>query len=431
MRVLVLGAYGLIGSAITTALLRAGHHVTGLGRDVVAARQRWPEVTWVVRDLRHMQRAADWAPLLADIDAVVNAAGVLQDGVRDDVRAIQSGAMQALFATCTVGGPRRVVQISSIGAEPDAPTAFMRTKAAADAALAASNLDWIILRPGLVIGTTAYGVTALLRALAAFPLFIPLAAGAARVQTVATDDVAEAVLLALGGQVPSQRICDLVEDESHSLTEIVHAWRGHLGLPPVPVLSIPPNPARFSFRVGDLLGWLGWRTPLRSTAWLELHENVVGDPGPWRAVTGHGVAPMAATLRALPRSVQDIWFARLWLLKPVIIATLALFWVVSGVIALADIGVASRVLAVRGVATGWADAAVVIGANLDILLGLGVMARRYMPVACIGMMLLSLVYLLGGTVLAADLWVDPMGPLLKVLPGITLALVALALARDR
>ena len=51
-------------------------------------------------------------------------------------------------------------------------------------------------------------------------------------------------------------------------TEIVDAWRGHLGLPPAPVITIPSAPALFCFRVGDVLGWLGWRTPLRSTAWL-------------------------------------------------------------------------------------------------------------------------------------------------------------------
>ena len=32
MRVLVLGAYGLLGSAITRQLLQDGHSVTGLGR---------------------------------------------------------------------------------------------------------------------------------------------------------------------------------------------------------------------------------------------------------------------------------------------------------------------------------------------------------------------------------------------------------------
>lgn len=88
MRVLVLGAYGLIGSAIVDALLRAGHQVVGLGRAIEAARIRYSDVEWISRDLRRLTKPDDWVSLLSGIDAVVNAAGVLQDGPGDDVVAV-------------------------------------------------------------------------------------------------------------------------------------------------------------------------------------------------------------------------------------------------------------------------------------------------------------------------------------------------------
>ncbi|WP_420813175.1 NAD(P)H-binding protein [Methylobacterium currus] len=72
--------------------------------------------------------------------------------------------MRALFRACAEAEIRRVVQVSTVGAAPDARTAFLRTKDAADAALAQADLDWTILRPGLVLAPTAYGGTALLRA---------------------------------------------------------------------------------------------------------------------------------------------------------------------------------------------------------------------------------------------------------------------------
>src|SRR5205085_9257363 len=124
MRVLVLGAYGLIGSAIVEALLAAGHRVVGLGRSLQAARIRYRDIEWISHDLRNLRTPDHWASLLTGIDAVINAAGVLQDGPGDDVVAVQSAAMLALFRRCETHGIRRIVQISAVGAEANAPTRF-------------------------------------------------------------------------------------------------------------------------------------------------------------------------------------------------------------------------------------------------------------------------------------------------------------------
>ncbi len=150
MRILVLGGYGLIGAAVLARLYEAGHEMVALGRDVTAARRRFPEATWIARDIASLSEPAAWHPVIAGCDAVVNCAGVLQDGPRDDVRAVQDTAMRALFQACAEAGIRRVVQISAVGAAAEARTVFMRTKDAADAALGQLDLDWTILRPGVL-----------------------------------------------------------------------------------------------------------------------------------------------------------------------------------------------------------------------------------------------------------------------------------------
>ncbi len=68
---------------------------------------------------------------------------------------------------------RRIIHISAIGASTDGPTAFARTKAQADAHLASLDLDWVILRPTLVLAPAAYGGTAMLRGLAGLPWVVP------------------------------------------------------------------------------------------------------------------------------------------------------------------------------------------------------------------------------------------------------------------
>ena len=51
--------------------------------------------------------------------------------------------------------------------------------------------------------------------------------------------------------------------------------------------------------------------------------------------------------------------------------------------------------------------------------------------AALGMIAVSLAYLLGATLFAPGLWLAPLGPLVKIFPAMLLALFVLALADDR
>ncbi len=176
MRVLITGAYGLIGSACLARLARDGHAIVGVGRDVAAARRSFPAARWIEADIAQLKTPEAWRTLLSGVDAVVNCVGVLQDSARDHTHDIHVTATCALFDACALAGIRRVVHMSAIGAEPTGPTAFSRTKAQAEAHLSSLDLDWVILRPALVLSTTAYGGTAMLRALAGVPLLTPVIA---------------------------------------------------------------------------------------------------------------------------------------------------------------------------------------------------------------------------------------------------------------
>ncbi|MGD9867048.1 MAG: SDR family oxidoreductase [Hyphomicrobiales bacterium] len=431
MKVLVLGAYGLIGAAVTQRLLANGHDVTGLGRDIARARRFRPRVTWIAGDIARMTSPGDWAGILRGMEVVVNAAGALQDGARDDVAALQQHAMIAMYAAAREAGVRRVVQVSATGASPDASTAFLRTKAAADAALAGSGLEHVILRPGMVIGPGAYGGSALLRALASFPLILPLAYADSPLRTVALDDVAGAVLLSVNGEVPSGTASDLVELEPRGFAGVVAAMRGWLGFPPAPVVRLPGAVALPVALACDGLGWLGWRPPLRSTAIRSIRDGVDGDPTQWGNFGGLQPRPLEQTLAAGPAGAQDRWFARMWLMKPVLIGSLAAFWIATGLVTACNDGAAARILTARGIGEGTAAALVWGGVLADVLLGCAVLVRPWARSALQGMIALTLAYLVSGTVLTPELWADPLGPLVKALLVPVLALAALAVLEER
>lgn len=429
-RALVLGGYGLIGAAAMRALMAAGFEVTGVGRSETAARRVLPQARWHFADVTTLS-TTDWQALCADVDVVVNAAGALQDGGGTDLAAIHT-TLPARLSAALVGSDTRLIQISAAGVSEEASTAFFRTKARGDAAIVAAGIDHVILRPTLVIGAAAYGGTALLRAVAALPLIDWRILEDTPVQTIALSDLTAAIVTAAKGDIAAGTIADLTEAEARPFPELIRDLRHWLGLP-APGLSLPLPGFMLSLvgKGADLLGLFGWRSPLRSTALTALSDGITGDPTHWLAAGGRPCRALTETLADLPATVQERWFSRLFLLFPLVIATLSLFWLASGLIGLAQFPAAVEVLTSRGSSAGLAAVAVAAGIFLDLALGLMVLWRRGLRPACLGMIAVTLGYLGAGTLVAPDLWADPLGPFVKTLPAAVLALIPLALEDTR
>ena len=108
-----------------------------------------------------------------------------------------------------------------------------------------------------------------------------------------------------------------------------------------------------------------------------------------------------------------------------------MFWLATGVIALINHNQSLAHLTAAGFTPETATRLLVATVALDFALGLGVAIERIARVALMVMIAVSLAYLAGGTVLAPALWIDPLGPYLKVLPQVLLACAGLAILRER
>lgn len=97
--------------------------------------------------------------------------------------------------------------------------------------------------------------------------------------------------------------------------------------------------------LADGAGWLGWRPALRSTAVQVLQNGVMGKAETFEKQGGFRWLTLDETLANMPATLQDRWFACMYLLLPISV-------------------------------------------------------------------LVSLANLVGGSIWAVDLWVDPLGPLL-------------------
>lgn len=404
--------------------------MVALARSAGRGRARLPEAGWVGADLRQLTEPHLWRPRLAGVDAVVNAAGVLQNGLRDDVVLIQRDAIVALVTACEAEGVDVFIQISAPGATAESPTRFYRSKAAADEALRQSRLRWTIFRPGLVLAPQAYGGTSLLRMLAAVPVVQPLVMADARIQTVSVDDVADAVAAAVSG-AHAGRDFDLVEAESHSLESVVLRMRAWLGFgPPRAVIRLPDFAGRALARGADLAGWLGWRSAMRTTSLTVLRDGVRGEGRGWAAASGKRLRPLEETLRALPSTVQERVYARGRMVLPLLLLALAGFWLISGLVGLVRLDAAAALLMERMSAPA-ARAAVAGSALADIVIGMALLVRPLARPACLAAIAVSVAYLIAGALLAPGMWVDPAGPMIKVFPAMALALAVAALLEER
>lgn len=245
MNILVIGASGMIGSHVRTALQTAGHRVIGASRRRPEGAGEWFELDFTV-----MQRAENWLPCLQGIDAVVNCVGILREAQPGDFDLLHRDVPIALFEACAKLGIRRVVQVSALGSGINAATPYWRSKGAAEADLLARDFGTVI-RPSLVYGLNGAS-SRVFRLLATLPfIMMPLASGA-KVQPIHVDDLTEAVLRLLAMDKPPREIA-VVGPRAMSMTEYLTTLRQAMQAPCGIVLDMPMPLAHLAARIGQLI----------------------------------------------------------------------------------------------------------------------------------------------------------------------------------
>ena len=431
-KILVLGASGLIGRFVTDDLRLRGFIAIGVARNF-AASQKTHALDLELPVMEMTSSALSRQLGEREIDLVVNCLGVLQDGPGSDTRAVHRDFVERLLqAVRDSGRAIRLIHVSIPGAADHDRTAFSVSKREAERLIAASGISYAILRPGFVIAPAAYGGSAMVRALAALPFDMPAEERATPFQPVAVEDIAATVAwLAEHDETPSVS-WDLMQPQRISLGGVIDQLRFALGTADWPRLGLPSVLLDLGAGLGDLANRLGWMPPMRATAIAELRRGVTGDPAPWMAATGIVPKTIADVVGQRAATIQDKWFARLFLIKPLVMASLALFWILSGFIALAISFPATKaILAAHGFPAWLVAPFAAVTSVMDIGIGVLISFRRSCAAGLVAGIVVALGYMVGTVVLAPDLWIEPLGALVKTGPAIVLMLVALLTLDNR
>jgi uncharacterized protein YbjT (DUF2867 family) len=217
--VLVLGGTGFIGRAVCEMLVERGE---GAGRVIVPTRRLLHGSTLRALPTMDLVQAdvhddAALRRLVAKAAAVISLVGILH-GKPADFERIHVALPRRLAAACRDAGVRRIVHVSALGAAPDAPSHYLRSKAAGEAALAGAGLDVTLLRPSVVFGVGG-GLMHLLAGLQRVLPVLPLGGADAQLQPVWVEDVACAAVRCLDRPETIGRTYELAGPEVLTLAE--------------------------------------------------------------------------------------------------------------------------------------------------------------------------------------------------------------------
>ena len=266
MRVLILGATGMIGGEILRELT---------GRPGVALRALIPsrspatplEVETTYGNL-HDRESLDRA--MASVDCAINAVGIIAERGSNTFQSVHVHGVENTLAAAEAAGVARFIHISAMGARADSPSRYHRTKREGERLVMESGLDYSIIRPSIVFGPKDEFINMLARMVRRFPLIPVIGPGGNLFQPVYSRDLARLVRnLVVENTAPAEAVA-AGGPEQLSYNAVITLLKELLRRPRKPVLHLPLVPLGLTAKL--------FNQPLTFDQWLMLQEdNVLGE----------------------------------------------------------------------------------------------------------------------------------------------------------
>jgi NADH dehydrogenase len=217
----VLGGSGFVGSAIVAKLDAAGYIVKVLTRrrDTAKHLLLLPNVQVVECNVLdyHALNAA-----LRGADAVINLLGILHQSRRVSFNAMHHQLPAQLAKICADLNIKRLIHMSSLRADKNAPSQYLRSKAAGEVELAThqGKLNITIFKPSVIFGRGDHFINLFASLVKLLPA-VMLAKPNAKFQPIWVEDVASCFVASLANAVTYGQTYELAGPKVYTFRELV------------------------------------------------------------------------------------------------------------------------------------------------------------------------------------------------------------------
>jgi uncharacterized protein YbjT (DUF2867 family) len=248
--VCVLGGTGFVGRHIVRLLCTQGFAVRVPTRSMDKARQALgaAPVEAVHADVHdHVQLMK----LFKGVDAAINLVGILHEQGGETFQRAHVELAGKVIETAKVAGVRRLLHMSALNAATDGPSAYLRTKGAAERRVQTCSLRTTIFRPSVIFGAGDSFLN-LFAKLAQWVPVMPLACADAKFQPVWVEDVADAFVHSLNDEASIGQRYDLCGPQVYRLRELVAFAAACRNRHPL----IVPLPDAVAYLQASVMEWL-------------------------------------------------------------------------------------------------------------------------------------------------------------------------------
>ncbi len=246
MKIAITGGTGFVGGHLAARLSKLGHEVVVIARGVdrrerAANVLRLPGVTLVQAGLDDQDALARG---FEGRDAVAHCAGINRQIGRQTYRAVHVQGTRDVVRAAERAGVRRLALLSFLRARPGCGSGYHESKWAAEEIVRASDLEWTVLKPGMIYGRGDHMLDHLSHALHTFPVFAGM--GSRRVRPLAIQDVVDVLVATLvDGRLPRKTVA-LVGPTELTFDDATRLVARAVGRKPL----ILPMPIGFHYALG-------------------------------------------------------------------------------------------------------------------------------------------------------------------------------------
>jgi NADH dehydrogenase len=241
MRIAITGGTGFIGRHLARQLAAEGHQIRLIARGADRrdpAIRDLPGAALVLTDLRS---ADELARAFAGCDAVAHCAGINREVGTQTFEAVHVEGTRNVVAAARRAGVRKIALLSFLRARPDCGSPYHESKWAAEEIVRSSELDFTVLKCGMIYGRGDHMLDHLSHALHAMPLFAAVGFYEKPCRPLAIDDLIDVLHASLvGGRLSHQTVAVLGAEElllSDAVRRISRVIGRRVLIVPLPVWS--------------------------------------------------------------------------------------------------------------------------------------------------------------------------------------------------